>query len=145
MRPSRRHARAALSSFSLALTFALGACNSHERVFPAFTCADPCCGGPYGIDCAEHPDIACVEPADACGTIAYGCVKGSVYIDASIPFECTSDATPIFTEPDAADTSDGTTGADAIAPDAATDAPGDEAGAIDATLADAAPADAATD
>jgi hypothetical protein len=142
MRPSRPRVRAALSSLSLALTLALGACNSHEQVFSGITCPDPCCGGPSGIDCAKNPNVACSQPADPCGTIAYGCVGGSVYVDASIPLSCNGDATPIFTEPDAAEASDDALGADASA---ATDAPAGDAGANDAAPADATLSDASSD
>jgi hypothetical protein len=86
-----------------------------------------------------------MQPAEPCGTIAYGCVQGSVYVDASIPLSCNGDAMPVFTEPDAAEASDGALGADAGALDAATDAPGGDAGADDAAPADATLGDAVSD
>jgi hypothetical protein len=121
MRTSGSRLRAALSGVSLALTLTLGGCNSHEQVFSGNPCADPCCGGPSGINCALNPDVSCTQPAAPCGTIAFGCVQGHVYIDASIPLTCNGDATPIFTEPDAAETPDAASGADATPGDAGTD------------------------
>ena len=129
-----RRARAALSLSALALC----ACNGHQKVFAAVTCDDPCCGGPMGIDCAEHPNVACVEPGDACSAMAYGCVNRVPYIDAAVPASCSgsSDSRPIFVLPEA--DVDGDADADATIPDAAVpdgDAAAPSAGdASDATV-----------
>ncbi len=128
-----RRARAALCLSAVALC----ACNGHQKVFAAFMCDDPCCGGPTGIDCAEHPDIACVEPGDACTAIAYGCAKGSHYVDAAVPPSCSasSDATPVLVLPDADVAGDAGVASDAgVAGDADANA---DAATLDAGVPDA--------
>lgn len=125
----------------MAIALAIVGCNGAQKVFPATACADPCCGGPTGIDCAEHPNIACTEPGDACSAVAYGCVEGVHYVDAAVPSSCMagqSDSNPIFTEGDAAATAgDASSDLDASALDAAM--------AEDVTVGDAAGADGAPD
>jgi hypothetical protein len=134
--PSQTRAPATLGGFVAVLAIALSACNGHQKVFGAITCdGDPCCGGPAGIDCAENPDASCVEPGDACTAIAYGCVNGSVYVDAAVPPMCSAsgDSTPMLMLPDA-----GTGGSPDAAGDvdhAPLDASADgDAGTGDATL-----------
>ncbi|HZU82066.1 MAG TPA: hypothetical protein VE987_04070 [Polyangiaceae bacterium] len=64
---------------------ALAACHGAPFVQRAIVCADTCCSGdPAAVDCAENPNLACVQPDDACpGALAYGCVDGSFYSAAS--------------------------------------------------------------
>jgi hypothetical protein len=133
---SQTSGRAALGGFVAALAIALSACNGHQKVFGAITCdGDPCCGGPAGIDCAENPDASCVEPGDACTAIAYGCVNGSIYVDAAVPLSCSAsgDSTPMLMLPDAGAgaSPDAAGDADAAPLDGGADG---EAGASDATL-----------
>lgn len=42
-------------------------------------CADPCCGGSGIVDCEANPDVSCVEDADVCTALEYGCSNGSEY------------------------------------------------------------------
>lgn len=57
----------------------IGACKSTTAV-PAKKCADPCCGGRTSIDCAQEPNVSCLEDADPCIARAYGCVNGRYYL-----------------------------------------------------------------
>jgi hypothetical protein len=104
-----RTARTALFFSALAAALGLFACTSKEKVFSATTCADPCCGGPTGIDCAENPDASCVSPGDACTAFAYGCLNGSFYMNSSVSASCSasSNPTPVFTLPDGGEALDG--------------------------------------
>ncbi|MDP9001649.1 MAG: hypothetical protein M3O46_16240, partial [Myxococcota bacterium] len=60
------------------------ACKSSSAK-PAIKCADPCCGGHTSIDCAEEPNVACVEDADVCSARIYGCMNGRYYLMAQDP------------------------------------------------------------
>jgi hypothetical protein len=76
MRPTIRAAAAIL--------ICTAACKSSTAV-PAIKCADPCCGGHTSIDCAEEPNVACVEDADVCSARVYGCMNGKYYLMAQDP------------------------------------------------------------
>jgi hypothetical protein len=71
-----RHAAACLIWLAGAV-----ACRSPAGITRPLECADPCCGGnPDGVDCAENPDLACFQPADACpGARSYGCRQGAFF------------------------------------------------------------------
>jgi hypothetical protein len=76
---------------AVALIVPLAACSSKPVVEAAKTCADPCCDGPLsGIDCAENPNLSCMEDADPCTAIAYGCVNGMHYMmgPSQVPTSC---------------------------------------------------------
>jgi len=90
-------------------------------VVPAIRCADPCCEGQLSnIDCAENPNVACIEDADPCVARVYGCTDGSYYVTYSdvAPSSCGDDAAagagglvlgdggPLATTEDAATTQD---------------------------------------
>jgi len=72
----------------------VAACTSSPVVEPAKTCADPCCDGPTaGIDCAQNPNLSCMEDADVCTARTYGCTNGSFFImgPSQVPTSCASD------------------------------------------------------
>ena len=73
---------------------ALTACGSSLVVKPAEECANPCCDGPAsGIDCAENPNLSCVEDADPCTARTYGCSNGSAFVmgPTEVPTSCSLD------------------------------------------------------
>ena len=78
----------------LAILAASSACHGTTKVVQAIKCADPCCGGQVmSVDCAETPDLSCIEDADPCSARTYGCVDGSYYLgypDVE-PSSCTED------------------------------------------------------
>jgi hypothetical protein len=64
----------------VAVLLALTACKSSSTAEPAKECPEPCCGGSTSIDCAENPNVSCVEDADPCTARVYGCLQGSFYL-----------------------------------------------------------------
>jgi hypothetical protein len=73
---------------------ASAACHS-QKVVPALKCADPCCEGQVtNVDCAENPDLSCLEDADPCVARVYGCTDGSYYLTYPdvTPSTCVDDA-----------------------------------------------------
>ncbi len=72
----------------------LAACSGPPVVEPANKCADPCCDGPAaGIDCAQNPNLSCMEDADVCTARTYGCVNGSYFVmgPSRVPTSCAAD------------------------------------------------------
>jgi hypothetical protein len=75
------------------LLVSIAACKSSATAVPAKECPDPCCGGRTSIDCAENPNVSCMEDADPCTARAYGCISGSFYLrsPAQLPPGCGAD------------------------------------------------------
>jgi hypothetical protein len=73
---------------------AIAACKGGSTgAVPAKECPDPCCGGQTSIDCAENPNVMCVEDAEPCTARVYGCMNGSFYLKspAQLPPGCSED------------------------------------------------------
>jgi hypothetical protein len=70
------------------------ACHGTTQIEPAKQCADPCCSGnASGIDCAQNPNLSCMEDADPCTALAYGCNGGMYYATSPshVPIGCAND------------------------------------------------------
>ncbi|MGA7120252.1 MAG: hypothetical protein WBY94_09155 [Polyangiaceae bacterium] len=84
-----------LAAATLGALAALGACSSKPVVEQAKQCLNPCCDGPAsGIDCAENPNLSCVEDADPCVARTYGCNNGVLFVmgPSQVPITCSVDA-----------------------------------------------------
>jgi len=81
----------ALGAIALAWAFA---CKGPEKILGPIECADPCCGGNGQVDCEVNPDVDCIEDADICTALRYGCSNGSEYqglVPPNRPLSCSND------------------------------------------------------
>ncbi len=79
----------------LAVLAGFVACSDKPVVEPAKQCSNPCCDGPAsGVDCAENPNLSCVEDADPCVARTYGCSNGVVFVmgPSQVATACSVDA-----------------------------------------------------